>query len=372
MTYTPNFSDPRILKHLRKAYGFARGCLSPTKSRGWSQTALDKNLGRLNTDLGRWTRAQLLICVNNHYSMDEGKTKEYILNQAGADLVKSILLGEDSKKEEHTPLSPSLYLSMQQVPGVAPEDLFDYHVVKNWVEREHLDELTSGAFTYEDKSDRLWNSLQFLRTKFRAPLFSEYGFSYDYDIQAAAPTLIYQHSQHLGMDLWLPGLTSYIKDRTEFREHIAQVAGISVKEAKVIINALFCGARLGVNRDFALYHLLGTDKVKVQALQNDARLTELRADIKTCWEYIEPTMTRVEVTNPKTGKSRKLPLNSKRKWARYFQLEREVMNVVREYLKETGNVSFCEHDGFRTKNEVNKNELQEVIFSKTGFKVVIE
>lgn len=368
MTYTPNFNDPRVLKKLRTAYGFARGCLSPTKPREWSQSALDKNLGRTNTELGAWTRMQLLVCTDNWYSMDQGKAKEYVLNQQGADFIKSVLLGEVKEENAYSPANS--YLSMQQVSGQV--DLFDYNVVKNWVEREHIDELRTGEFTYQDKADRLWHPLQNVRSVFRAPVFSAHGFSHDYDMVAAAPTLILQHSQHLGNDLWLAALHEYMTNRTACRERVASAANITVKEAKVLINALFCGAKLGANRDFALFHLLGMDATKVKALQADEFITQLRADIKTCWEYIEPTMTKVEVTSPKTGKTRKLPLNSKRKWARYFQLERQVMDSVRVYLNSTSNVSFCEHDGFRTKKEVNLVELQEFVLEKTGFNVKFE
>jgi hypothetical protein len=211
-----------------------------------------------------------------------------------------------------------------------------------------------------------------VRTEFRQAVMAEAGYQWDYDIMASAPTLILQHAQHLGMDLWLEHLQNYISNRTEFRQYIARVGDITEKQAKTLINALFCGARLGANRDYALFHLLDKNHSKVRRLKDDARLTGLRADIKTCWEYIEPSLARIEITSPVTGRTRKLPLSSKRKWVVYFGLERKVLNAVRDYLHLTDNPCFLEHDGWKTKNRVDVKQLVEFVRNTTGFSVQVE
>jgi hypothetical protein len=366
--YQPNFKDPRVLKRVKQAYG-ASFCLSTTKPRRWSQKFFDKHFGQDHKFIGKWLREKLLICTDNHYSMSSGKCKEYVLSEAGKNSIRSILKGEIYKDQSDDQIFTQL--KDDRLPSDV-NSLFDYQVVREWVLREHTNELRTGDFKYEDKSDRLWNTLQFISTKFRDPLMQEAGFNHTYDIVASAPTLIHQFAQQNDMDLYLPALRTYLEDRTTARQSIAESAGITIKQSKILINALFCGARLGVNRDFSLFHLLDRDADKIRKLQANTFITQLKADIKTCWTYIEPTLTRIEVTDQETGKTRKIPLNSKRKWGCYFRLERKVLDVVRTYLTRTNNPHFLEHDGWRTKNPVNKQELIEFITEQTGFNLNLD
>jgi hypothetical protein len=46
------------------------------------------------------------------------------------------------------------------------------------------------------------------------------------------------------------------------------------------------------------------------------------------------------------GKTRRKPMSSKQKWNIYFDLERTVLSCVREYLTDTNNKHFLEHDGW--------------------------
>ena len=373
--YTPNFSDARVLKRIRTAYAFARACLSETKPKQWAKSHLDKVFGSQNHDLSKWLRVQLLLVHDNYYAWGEDATegpvcKSYLLNVKGAACVKSILLGEE--KTTMPPLNSYHSVALLSQEEIIPQDTFDYKVVREWVKRDFGDQINSGNFEYDDKSNRLWNPIQNVRSKYRAPILAEAGYHFNYDLECAAPTLILQHAQSLGMDEYLFALTDFIKDRTKYRQHVADVAGISLKQAKMLINALFCGARLGANRDFALFRALNQDYRAIRALQADPWLTQLRADIKTCWDAIEPSMTRIEVKSAKTGKMRKLPLRSGAKWARYFQLERSVMDVARKHLRETHNMNFLEHDGFRCKKQVEVVLLEQLIKQQTGFTVKFE
>src|SRR5690606_1122364 len=124
MYYTPNLADPRILKRIATAYGFARGCLSSTP-RAWSKAALDNIFGQQQHPLSRWLRAKLLICVDNNYSYGNvSETKKYVLNESGANEIKMILKGYASSNS-------ITYLSVSQVGSqvdsiIRPEEMFDY------------------------------------------------------------------------------------------------------------------------------------------------------------------------------------------------------------------------------------------------------
>jgi hypothetical protein len=141
-----------------------------------------------------------------------------------------------------------------------------------------------------------------------------------------------------------------------------------VPQVKVLINSLFCGARLGCNSQFALSQLFGGNRVTIELLKANPWLSRLRSEIKACWQQIEPTMTTKYVTE--TG--RKIPLNSRAKWGRYFELERQVLNSVRSYLVATGNRHFLIHDGWTTEQPVDIHKLVEYIAADTGYYIGIE
>lgn len=250
--------------------------------------------------------------------------------------------------------------------------LFDIEVAREFVRREFADDLKSLSFTYNDKSNRWWHPLQNVKSTVRTDVLSDAGLKFHYDIASCAPTLILQHAQHQGMDEYLFGLTDYLKNKNNFREHVQRIGLIEdPSDAKVLINALFCGARLGNNRDFALFHVLHGNRAGIKALQEDARLNQLKADIKTCWDAIEPSLPKIFVTSEKTGRTRKKALSSKRKWGVYFELERTVMSAVREYLKTNGLKFFLIHDGWACDTQLDVVALQEFILQNTGFAVSV-
>ena len=80
MSYKPNFTDKRIIKRIRSAYGFTKGALSTTEPHNWAQVVIDKHIGRTNNNLGNYLRNILLTCTNHHYNKDTKQTKQYIAN----------------------------------------------------------------------------------------------------------------------------------------------------------------------------------------------------------------------------------------------------------------------------------------------------
>jgi hypothetical protein len=62
-------------------------------------------------------------------------------------------------------------------------------------------------------------------------------------------------------------------------------------------------------------------------------------------------------------------MNSKRKWGVYFQLEQEVMAVVRDHLDRTNNKYFLEHDGWTCLRAIDEVKVEEAIKALTGFTV---
>jgi hypothetical protein len=361
MSYEPNYNDPRVRKRIRKALGFVGACVSETKPKGWSTRYIDKYLGHQKENLSKYLRSNLLTCINDRYNKDTGVCKKYIKNKTGYDLVRSLLKNKP------------LYYSVSEVSEIT-----------EWVKNEHKTELTTLNFTYEDKANRLWHPLQRVRKQYKKIVFSEIGLKYQYDIQCCAPTLIHQHSQKIieilqdnkyiqgPMDLYLFALRSYLKDRKSIRTMLATEAEMSEDHIKVIINALLAGAQLSNNKKSDIYKLLDGDIARITYLKQHPYIIELRNDIKTCWDYIKPTLYRRSIIN-KNNKKQVLPISSKQKANTYFQLERLVLEQVVEFMKQSGDIQyFLEHDGWVCSKELDKELLIKWIKDKTGYDIQLD
>ena len=370
MSYNPNINDPRIIKRIRHAYGFTKGALSTTEPHHWARNQLNKYFGRSNDDLGKFLRNTLLICTDNRYNKDTGITKQYMSNTTGLEYVKQILLGKDVKEftqwVQDNVSKKNIISLTSTTPSV--QLLFDHYCVNKFAEIEYGQELKNLDFEYTDKSNRLWHPIQNLKKDYKKSIFIKHKLTYQYDIDTCAPTLIHQYSQQLDMDLYLFALRKYLKNKNIIRNELAKDIEINASTIKVVINALFCGARIGNSTDFAITKLLNNDMTKIQCLKEHPYIIELRNDIKTIWEYIEPTMAKIYITT-KNNKQRKLPVSSKKKWQLYFELERRILNEVRTYLVNTNNRYFLEHDGWATEHQIDEHELINYIKNSTGFDI---
>lgn len=353
MTYQPNFNDPRVITRCRTAIGFACGVMSLTKSHAWSSRYIDKYFGMSTNPLSKYLRETLLICTDESFSFNipgqKGKCKEYILNKIGVKFLTE-RLGIENKT------------TTIQI----------YPIVVEVAQEDHKEELTTGNFEYNDQSNRLWHPLQRYRKHYRTQILNDYGYLHDYDIECAAPTLIHQYAQQLGMDQYLFAIRRYLADRTAIRLELAQAMDLDPAAIKEIINALFAGARIANNKDHSdIYHILNGDQARIEYLKQDPFITELRNDIKICWEYITPTIARRTKKQP-NGKDRLLAITSKQKWNVYFELERSVLNSVRNYLDDNQVRYFLMHDGWICDKEVDRTEVIEYVRNQTGFDVKFE
>jgi len=378
-SYNPNLNDSRVTARIRHALGFSLGVLSTTKPHQWSTRYIDKHFGSQSNELSNWLRDVLLINTNNHYSMETGKCKEYLLNNYGVSYLKKVLQGKTGLTYVDYCASTPRVVDITKnnkshitYPSVVHLSKYDMSVVFQWAKREYGQELAELKFNYKDQSSRLWHPIQNIKSECKKALLAEQGLKFQYDIQCSAPTLILQNAQQLDMDLYLGAIRKYILDRTAVRNELAEAAEVPVKDIKILINALFCGARLGNNKEFALSKLLKHDEARIKYLQGNEFVVALKDDIKTCWQYIEKSMYKTYVKSTKTGNQRKKPLTSKAKWVRYFDLERQVLNAVQLYLAETNNKAFLEHDGWTCEKEINQGELLKFVKSNTGYTIKLD
>lgn len=336
---------PRNKRCAMKALSFVVAYFSKGE-RACSQKVLNKNVGYGNTPFGKYLRETLLTPIRENWSIEHGTCKTYTLNHRGVDHIRERLQIE---KED-----------LQSVAiNVVAED---YHI-----------ELTTGNFNYEEKSNRKWHKLQFFPANVKKQILKRHGYMYNYDISCCAPVLLLYKALNMGMGVCNTPLTllRYIESKTKRRIELAERIGITESQAKEIINALFCGAKLGVNKNYALYQLIDYNEEKMKLLIDDHFIKDLRSDINLIWSYLSRIIPRKHVRN-KSGKLVLERISSSMRWGLYFRLEREMLKVIETHLKTLGIRYFLEHDGWATDVPIDVELLKSEIVSAMQTHVSIE
>lgn len=368
---------------IKKALSFYRITLSTTKPKTLNVFLLEKYMGRTNNPLGKFIRSCLLIPqFNGYYNPQTGVSKSYLANLFGYQYLRAIYWGDIPMPSDYqidttwtnTPLPDDVVLAREQEETL--------------MALEHADQLHgvdfASAFVYLDKANRLWHPIQNIKSDIRTLLLERHGYCYSYDIRATAPTLLLQLAKQTA-DFDSPGIDSYVADPNQLRQQLADNSGLPVSAIKPIINSLFAGSRLSTYKSGYIAQLVkstvGEHKTAgvVASLQSDLDLQLIRSEISKIWQLLDDTMAvrykHTEVVDPATGeiliKSRRLPKSGKQKWAVYFGLERQILEVVRDYIRRQGQDVFLIHDGFVTQTAIDLPKLMAEIKQTTGFLVEI-
>jgi len=337
------FADPRVQRLLTRCLSWCDLNLHRARSRPIYADQLLAVFGTTSTTgtrLGAKLRRSLVVQTKKYRVSDEtmgieGWPSEYRLDQYAWDWLRTKVTGDLERDDAYPDL------------------------------REQLDSL---EFSYKDSANRYWHSLQNLKRESKAS-FWRGRLPYNYDVVACAPTLLLQLAERsLGhQTVLLADIRAYIDDRRAFRERIAAVAGITVDEAKGVINALFNGAKICRNRFSSVYRSHGVEAVN--ALLKDRELTDLRRAIRVMWRYIGKTCLS-NAWRKRMGYSQ--VRRSTSKWAIYYQCERQVLDAAGRWFTERGVKHFDEHDGFRTDRSLDLASLVAFIKAETGFVVEFE
>jgi hypothetical protein len=389
MNYTPNFNDPRVIKRLKTAYGFTAGAVPLTEPKTWSQSHINKHFGQQQHKLSAWLRDILLICKDSSYNVDKHISKKYIRNGIGCYYIQQVL-------NNTTTLDYTSWLNVNDYNLIdVKQDEFikinSYHtaidkcIVEHFIEQEYGEELRSGNFNYTDQSHRRWHGIQSIRKEHKEPLLASYGYNHHYDISTCAPTIILNLALAKNIDTnKIQTIIEYIDNKTFIRSELAKHLNLPLKSVKILLNALFCGARIGVGSRFQLSKLFNNNRATAKRVRSNKWISNLRNEIAECWKLIEQDLTtRYKPVIDKDGnpvidystgeiKMRKLPLDCRTKWDVYFTNERKILNSVIAYMNETNNTCFTEHDGWCSFNKIDLVELTAKIKSDTNLEIVID
>lgn len=377
--YTPKLNGRGFQKRANSALGMTLGCLTPDKPRALGKRFIDKHFGQSQNNISKWLREVLLICVSDSYNMETGQAKTYVYNPEGVKYISKCL----DKEFKYTPNS-TLNYSQQLEKNL-------HHIAVDWAETQ----FETDEFEYELKSNRYWNSLQNVKSSVRDEILCKYGIQFKYDIEAAAPTILYQYSRQIPLELdhrgrWLQGpnplvletLEYYLNNKSLVRKKIAHESELSVDVVKQIINALFAGAVLGNNPHTAIWDLVDGDTAVIEYLKTNPFVIGLKKDIHDMWEFIKPVIPFRQAVDKQTkqlkfnkdGTPRKAKLSSKDKWSVYFEQERRVLDEIRAYLEhpEVNTKYFLIHDGFYTNKPIDIQDLCYWIQAGTGYELMFD
>ncbi len=345
-TYTPNFADPRVRRRAEEVASWAKFSLNHFRPREIDKKTLDRVFGPSGNALSQHLRAEVLLQYGRSY-MPGQYCKRYLLNTEGVERLLARLDG--------------------------PPAEYAYYV------RRHGDELSALDFVMREAHHRLYHPLQNIARDMKQEFWQHFGLPFDYDLQACAPTILFQCARNAHLPEILMGtLRGFLDNRAPFRAHVANLTGLDPRDAKRLINSLFNGAKLAANPFCAAFRLLGRDVGAMRRLQADPQVRGLVRDIRRVWARLElaerlcriPSLGTV-LAGPVTPYECQLK-TSKQKWEFYFQREREVLDVIRAYLRRTGNRNFTEHDGFRSERKVDVLELEGEIFLATGMRMHLD
>lgn len=254
----------------------------------------------------------------------------------------------------------------------------------------HSELLGRRPFVYTDKSHRLWHDLQRVKSELKADVFGS-RLPFNYDISTAALRILFYKAKaidkHFDVTAY-PSVVDYIDNKSKVRNEVAARFGISVAQAKKIFSYLNNNGVLTTSPKRGLWQITQSNQI-TQAIESDRQIRAYALEVKRLWRKLHSlTNHAVAMTALRDGKvSTKDLLGTTHlifdgeftakqdRYMLYFKGEREVLDVMREYMEGKGAHLFLEHDGFRSSiklDQVEQDELEDLIASRTDVIVKLE
>ena len=323
---TPNFADPRNLRRAETALVFLASWLTePNQMIG--QATLNKHFGQQQNATSAWLRKELLIVENDHWQFNSTSNfcKRYSANWPRANQLRREL-GID------------VTASVIQAARVK------------------IQEIIAEPVTYEEKSDRLWNPIQFIKRSVRNPILAHAGYAYDYDIRACSATVLLQMAEAQGYRGSLCHLREYVADRTKIRAQLSTSVGIDLDQAKTLLTSVMLGSVITTYHDSSVMSLVKYDKQKIWAIKHNTWFMGYDREVRRVWRSIK-------LLDPE-ARGR---INAGYKSRIYRREERLIGRVIQQHLTKTKNNYIWFHDGWMSQQGVNLIELHDLIRQKTGY-----
>lgn len=356
-TYKPNLKDPRVSERISIVLEWAMPKLGLSEPFQCHTNTLRDVFSNHKRGLGQFLFANIMREESMSYQKASGNRvgfcKTYRISESGFNKVCGMLYG------------------VADLPPTSTESKKRKFSVQ-YARDKYKDELEGKKlFRYDDTSYRLCHELQGFKRELKDEIFEGW---HDYDISAAMPSIFWGlHQQFQAKKFSNPGVVAsiqslpfmahYINNKATVRQGLANSIGIDLDAAKSIINGLFQRMRLAPHWTCSAFELVGYSAIKMNALKADPFIMGLRKDIVKFWAR---TGKRINTARHYEG----LPHIEKN--LLYFYYERQVLDVVRKCLVDQDAIYFLEHDGFRTKEAVDLDEIRNRVKDETGFDLIWE
>lgn len=337
-SYRPNFNDPRVKKRLIKVLKFCEEYIGAGLDQAIHSLRIRSNFG--NNQLGHYLQQTLLVKVNPYYEPGL-QSQRYRLNLDNLNFYRQKL-------------------------DMPPTTLRHRRLEQRF--QQQADSINTGVFVYTDTGHRSYNGLQMVPKLEKPKFWAEYGYTYDYDIECCAPTLFLQTAQKINPKMRdLPKIQQYLTDKSKIRDDLCIKYNISSRAAKQILNALFQGSVLNCYSKSQIIKYINGNTWKMRSLCQDQYLIGLAAEIKYLWGILR---SRIDTGYEYKGdQKRKRRITGKHKADYYKHLEGLVMKPIWKHLTRTSVRYFKEHDGFRSDRFIDPDELAQLVFCQTGYRI---
>lgn len=346
-TYKPNFDDPRIRERAEAVLKWCDEMRLSKQDRRVHRDVMFDVFGNTSRQPGRWLRHKLLDQMGGY--KPGSHSYRYRLDPEGYQEVYALLNKQPPSEVE--------------------------------IVMDRFGDLITGVteIKYKDIGNRRYHPMQNIKREIRKQAFADW---WDYDIEACAATLVHQYAvQHYqrikGGDSTVepfPTVARIIHDKAAVREHIAALTGLDMQAAKDLIQMLLFRATISPHHKSSVFRMLREDYAVYYRFVDDPFVIAFRHEVKNLWYWARQHDRYERATRFLQGKaaSSLSGRNSKVRMAIYLSLERKVMDVMLDGVRDQGVPVVLMHDGFMTKRRVNVAALEGAVLSKAGFAIKLK
>lgn len=337
-----NLNDKRTKQLILRVINWLEAYVGSDQNRNLNSKILRSPDAFGDSQLGRTLRGMLLIKTNPTYKPGE-YSQQYRVNENTLNRLREKI-------------------------GMPPVDLKRRRLDERFA--AVADQVESGEFDYNDNGFRWYSTLQYITREYKAAMWAEQGYNYDYDIECCALTLFLQQSQKLNPKMKsLDYINYYLENKNIVRDELSIKYNLSAIQVKQILNGLFQGGVLNTYKENKLFvNVLMKNTYKMRQLKTDPFLIELIKDISYMWKQLRKDIDTGYYYSGDIRKS--VRITGKDKSNYYQKLERVVMAPVWKYLKKKSVRVHREHDGFKSDQFVVPNDLEQLVLCETGFHVI--
>ena len=375
MKYTPNWTTRPVQRRVKLVLDFIAKTFKVKNAELYLGKALlddARHYGSSRNALSKYLKQITLTTTDNTYRFNSqaNRSKRYRVNELGVNYLQEIVNGtthlswrqyrEDVNNNNTQHTHNSVVKVYQEQVAQA---LFD----------RYSEEITTGNFVMTLKSNREYHNLQNIPRDIRRKKFAQMGYKYDYDIEAAAPTLLLQRARINGLTKETPVIDYLLANKVEIRNIIAQDCGISYEQSKQVITALFQGGRISTFHLNMIYsRTLNYDTRAMMALKDHALVEALKEEIRLMWKYLSKEIEK-ETYKDKNGVTKTRTTSGRQRAEIYRATEQLIMKQIKKYLKRQRQIRFItEHDGWRTDTKIDRDELRTYVRRTTGYRIMID